>query len=92
MTITGALVLFVMIWFLTLFIALPIRMRTQGEAGEVVPGTPASAPVDPQLRRKFFWVTLVTLALWLPLCAFILWGGVSVRDLDIWGRMTPIGD
>ena len=34
-----------------------------------------------------FWVTVVTIALWLPLCAFILWGGVTVRDLDIWHRM-----
>ena len=87
MTITAAIVLFAVIWFLTLFVALPIGLRTQGEAGEVVPGTPSSAPAEPQMRRKFFWVTLITLALWLPLCAFLIWGGVTVRDIDIWGRM-----
>jgi predicted secreted protein len=87
MTITGAIVLFVVIWFLTLFVALPIGVRTQAEAGEVAPGTPASAPVDAMIRRKMLWTTLVTLVLWGGICAFILWGGVSVRDIDFWRRM-----
>lgn len=87
MTITSAFVLFAMIWFLALLVALPIGLQTQAERGEIVPGTPASAPVDAQIPRKMFWVTVVTLALWLPLCAFIIWGGVSIRDLDVWHRM-----
>lgn len=87
MTITAAIVTFAVIWFLTLFCALPIGLRTQGEEGEVVPGTPSSAPANPRMKRKFFWVTVITLALWLPLCAFLIWGGVTVKDIDIWGRM-----
>ncbi len=87
MTITAAIVLFAVIWFLTLFVVLPIGLRTQGEAGDVVPGTPSSAPANPRMRRKFVLVTVITLGLWIPLCAFIQWGGVSVRDLDVWGRM-----
>jgi predicted secreted protein len=87
MTITGAIVLFAVIWFLALLVALPIGVRTQAETGEITPGTPASAPADPMIGRKLFWVTAVTLALWGALCAFILWGGVTVRDLDVWGRM-----
>lgn len=87
MTITAAIVLFAVIWFLTLFVVLPIGLRTQGEAGDVVPGTPSSAPAEPGLRRKFVLVTVITLAIWVPLCAFIVWGGVGVRDIDIWGRM-----
>ena len=87
MTITAAIVLFSVIWFLTLFCALPIGLRTQDEAGDVAPGTPASAPSDPQMRRTFFWVTVITVAIWALVCAVILWGGISVRDMDIWGRM-----
>jgi predicted secreted protein len=86
-TVTAALVLFAVIWFIALLVALPIRVTTQGESGEVVPGTPASAPVDPMLRRKMLWVTVVTFAIWLSLCALIIWGGLTVRDLDIWRRM-----
>jgi predicted secreted protein len=87
MTITAALVLFAVLWFVTLFVVLPIGLRTQDEEGEIAPGTPASAPAAPELRRKFFWVTVIAFTLWAALCAFILWGGVGVRDLDIWGRM-----
>ena len=87
MSITGAIVLFAVIWFVTLLVVLPIGLRTQGEDGEVVPGTPASAPADARIGRKLFWTTVVAIALWAPLCAFILWGGVTVRDIDFWGRM-----
>ena len=52
MTITGAIVLFAVIWFVTLLVALPIGLRTQEEVGEVTPGTPASAPADPRIGRK----------------------------------------
>jgi predicted secreted protein len=87
MTITAALVLFAVYWFLTLFVALPIRVRTQGEDNNVVPGTPASAPSDPMIGKKMFWVTIIATILWAITCSVILWGGIEVRDLDIWGRM-----
>ena len=97
------IVLFAVIWFVALLVALPIGLTTQGEAGEVVPGTPASAPVDAMIRRKLVWVTLATLAIWAPLSAFILWGGVSVarhrrlrpdarpRDCEPGRRPTVLG-
>jgi predicted secreted protein len=87
MSIISALVLLVVIWFLALLVALPIGLKTQGEAGEVVPGTPSSAPVDAMIRKKVIWVTLATLAIWLPLCAFLIWGGLTVRDIDFFHRM-----
>ncbi len=82
MTITAAIVVFAVIWFLTVLIALPIGIRTQAEAGHVEPGTPASAPAEAGLRRKLLWSTLITLVLWGAICAVILWGGISVADLD----------
>ena len=87
MTVTAAIVLFAIIWFVSLLVALPIGVTTQEEAGDVTPGTPPSAPVDPKIGKKMFWVTVVTLALWIPLCAVIIWGGITVRDIDIWHRM-----
>ncbi len=44
-----AIALYFVIWWTTLFAVLPIGVRTQGEAGEVVPGTPESAPVKPRI-------------------------------------------
>ena len=89
MTITGALVLFAVIWFLGLFVALPIGEKSQSEDGEVVPGTPASAPVDTMLRKKLFWVTVISFVLWVALCAVIMSGLFRVEMFDVFGRMAP---
>lgn len=53
MSLTLAIAIYFVIWWTTLFAVLPLGLRTQGEAGEVVPGTPESAPVAPRLARLF---------------------------------------
>lgn len=83
----SAIMVFAVVWFLTLLVMLPIGVRTQAEEGEVVPGTPASAPANPRMRRKFLLVTLIALAIWAPICATLIWGGITIKDIDIWGRL-----
>lgn len=51
MNLALGLALYFMIWWLTLFAVLPFGVRTQGEAGDVVDGTPESAPQTPRLWR-----------------------------------------
>lgn len=87
MTITGALVLFASIWFLSLFVALPIGLRTHGDEGTSDDETPASSPINANIKRKMLWVTVFTVAVWVPLCVVIWSGMISVRDIDFWGRM-----
>ena len=43
-----------------LFAILPFGVRTQAEDGEVVPGTPESAPTHPRLLRVLLLTTLVS--------------------------------
>jgi predicted secreted protein len=88
MSITSAIVLFAVIWFMVLFVVLPLRMKTQGEAGEIVPGTHASAPADPQLKRKVKIVTLASFVLWVIIAGTILSGIISIRDIDWFNRMS----
>ena len=52
MGITSALVLFAVIWFLVFLVVIPIRLETQGDVGEVEPGTHAGAPANPNLKKK----------------------------------------
>lgn len=51
MTIAFGIVLYIMIWWMTLFAVLPFGVKTQAEAGEIVEGTPESAPVAPRILR-----------------------------------------
>ncbi len=65
MTITASLVLFAIFWFILLFVTLPLKIKTQQETGKQTPGTPPSAPEDPQIRTKMLWVTVVAFCLWI---------------------------
>ncbi|MFQ1700206.1 DUF1467 family protein [Loktanella agnita] len=86
----SALVLLAVIWSMVFFIVLPLRLTTQGDTGEVVPGTHASAPADFNLRKKAKITTLWAVPIWVVIAGVILSGMLSVRDLDWFHRMaTP---
>lgn len=88
MNLTGGIVLFAVIWFMVFFVVLPVRFRSQEEAGEVVPGTPPSAPADAQIGRKARITTMIAVPIWAAIAAVILSGAVSIADLDWFGRLN----
>ncbi|MCF2872437.1 DUF1467 family protein [Octadecabacter sp. G9-8] len=88
MGITSAIVLFAVVWFMTFFIVLPLQLKTQGEAGEVVPGTHKSAPANADVGRKARITTYWAIPIWAVLAFVILSGWISVRDIDWFDRMS----
>lgn len=48
-----AIATFFCLWFITLFVVLPFFAKTQDEAGDVVPGTPESAPHKINMWKVF---------------------------------------
>lgn len=86
---TSAIVLFAVVWFMVLFVVLPLRNETQGEAGEIVPGTHASAPANFDLKRKVITTTIWSIGIWAIIAGVILSEVISVRDLDWFDRMAP---
>ena len=89
MGITSALVLFAVIWSMTFLIILPIRVKTQGDLGEIVPGTHAGAPEVHNLGKKAKITTAISIVLWVIIAGIILSEAISVRDLDWFDRMGP---
>ncbi len=87
MGITAALVLFAVIWFMTFLIVLPLRLQTQGDLDEVVPGTHRSAPVDPQVGKRAKITTIIAAILWVIIAGIIIFGGITVRDIDWFDRL-----
>ena len=71
MTITSAIVLLSVYWFIILFIVLPINITTQNDEQNIIEGTAPSSPVDPNLKRKFSITTVVSVILWIPTCLAI---------------------
>jgi predicted secreted protein len=89
MGVTSAIVLYVVIWFMTFFIVLPIRIETQGDLGRIVPGTQAGAPEHHHLRKKAWITTGIAAVLWVILAWVILSEMITMRDLDFFNRMGP---
>ena len=88
MSIVSGIVLFAVIWFMVLFIILPIRVQSQAEAGEKVAGTPAGAPSSSfSMKRKFVTTTWISGIAFVIIASVILWGGITVEDLDFFNRM-----
>ncbi|TQM94464.1 DUF1467 family protein [Roseinatronobacter monicus] len=88
MSIMSAIALYGVIWFMTMFLVLPFRLQTQGEAGEVVPGTPSSAPSDAQMMRKVKLVTFIATPTFLVVAGIILSGVITY---DMMERITGRG-
>lgn len=88
MSITSAIVLYAVTWFMVFFIILPIRFVSQGDTGEVVPGTPPGAPATHIVARKAKLTTLIAAGVWVLLAGIILSGVISIRDIDMRGVMT----
>lgn len=89
MSITSAIVLYAVLWFLTFLVVIPIRLQTQGDVGEVVPGTHAGAPHNANLKLKAKITFGVAAILWLILWWIITFEIITVRDFDWMNRLPP---
>jgi predicted secreted protein len=81
MSLTLGIAIYVIIWWTVLFAVLPIGVRTQGEDGAVVPGTPESAPTAPRLLRVVLVTTLISALLFAGAWAAVKYGLVDLAAL-----------
>lgn len=77
--------IFGIIWFLTLFMVLPIGVRTQDEDGEVAPGSVASAPAVPHIWRRLGATTILAALLY----SGVYWLLTSQSAVGFWYFITP---
>lgn len=57
----SAVVIFAVTWFLALYCLLPVRIRSNEEAGQAVPeGTMKGAPSNPNLKIKAIGATIIS--------------------------------
>lgn len=77
MSITLSIAVFFVVWWIVLFAVLPFGVRTQAEAGDVVPGTPESAPAGFRMGRLLVINTIVAIV---AFCLIYL-----AVELDVFG-------
>lgn len=81
MSVSFALAIYFILWWTVLFAVLPLGVRTQGEAGEVVPGTPESAPMHPRLIRVALITTVVSALLFGAVWAAVYYGVLDLNGI-----------
>jgi predicted secreted protein len=59
-TISTALAIYFVIWWIVLFLTLPFGVRSQHEDGESVAGTDPGAPIMARMGRKLIWTTIIS--------------------------------
>ncbi|MFD1509450.1 DUF1467 family protein [Lacimonas salitolerans] len=92
MGITSGIVLYAVLWFLTFLVAIPIRLQTQGDVGQIVPGTHASSPEVHNLKKKAIITTVAAAILWAVIATIIITGTITVRDFDWRNLMPPVSE
>ena len=79
MGIGTSIAVFLTIWWTVLFAVLPLGNKTYAEMGEPVPGGgDPGAPMNPNLRRKFFTTTWVAALLFAVVWLVIRFGLIEL--------------
>lgn len=86
MSLTGGLVLYATLWFLSLFLLIPFGQRSQADAGDIVPGTPQGAPHHLRVGRLALLATLLSAAIFAVIAAVIWSGWITRADIMEFGR------
>ena len=63
-SISTALAIYFVIWWLVLFLTLPFGVRSQHEDGESVAGTDPGAPIMARMGSKLIWTTVISAAIY----------------------------
>jgi predicted secreted protein len=59
-TISTALAIYFVLWWVTLFLTLPFGVRSQHEEGGGAPGTDPGAPIMARMGYKLIWTTVIS--------------------------------
>jgi predicted secreted protein len=71
--------IYIVLWWIALFLVLPIGVRNLAEAGETALGHETGAPARPMLARKAIWASGLAGVLWAVTMLVIAADPFSVR-------------
>ncbi len=75
MSISGAIAVYFVCWWITLFAILPFGVTSQSESGDTIPGTDPGAPAAPRLLRKALWTTVASIPVFG--LVYLLWSRIE---------------
>ena len=90
MSLSFALAIYAIIWWIVLFAILPIGVRTQEEEGDVSPGSADSAPHAPRLLAKMLATTVVASIIFAVVYVIIVHKVITLDQIPFLPRYEPV--
>jgi predicted secreted protein len=81
-SISTALAIYFVIWWITLFLTLPFGVRSQHEDGAGVAGTDPGAPIMARMGRKLIWTTAISAAIYAAALLAYKAGYLNIEQLS----------
>ena len=79
MSITGSLVIFVIIWWIIFFSLLPLDVNREKKAN--IRGSDTGAPENPRIIKKFIYSTLITSVIFIIIYILVKYEFLNIRNL-----------
>ena len=81
MSITGSIIIFVMIWWIVFFSVLPIGVQSKKEVfKDKIGGLDPGAPKNPKIGKKFLITTIITSTLFIIIYYIVDLGLFNLRN------------
>ena len=79
MSITGSLIIYVLIWWIVFFALLPIDVNR--EKKDNIKGIEPGAPENPKIIKKFAYSTLITSIIFIIIYLLVKYEYLNIRNL-----------
>ena len=79
MSITGSLIIYVLIWWIVFFALLPIDVNR--EKKDNIKGIDPGAPENPKIIKKFVYSTLITSIIFIIIYLLVKYEYLNIRNL-----------
>ena len=79
MSITGSLIIFVLIWWIIFFSLLPIDVDRKHR--ELVEGVDKGSPENPRIIKKIFYTTIITSIIFVGIYYMVSIDFLNIREL-----------
>jgi len=77
MSITGSLIIFVLIWWIIFFSLLPIDVDRKHK--EIVEGADKGSPENPKIIKKIIYTTIITSIIFIGIFMFVKYDYLNLR-------------
>tara|TARA_B100000609_G_scaffold92483_1_gene73856 strand:+ start:355 stop:600 length:246 start_codon:yes stop_codon:yes gene_type:complete len=79
LSLTGSLIIYVLIWWIVFFALLPIDVNR--EKKQNIKGIDAGAPENPKIIKKFVYSTLITSIIFIIIFLLVKYEYLNIRNL-----------